>query len=107
MEGKDIKDPKEGEGSIFAASKQMNDLAMDDEPRGPLTLRDRGRRFIDSFRPDPDLYTVKQGGENGDIEQAAVATAASPLKRKLKARHLQMIAIGGSVGKIGLWRCSS
>ncbi|KPI39623.1 General amino-acid permease GAP1 [Cyphellophora attinorum] len=33
-----------------------------------------------------------------DVEQATEATAASPLLRQLKGRHLQMIAIGGSIG---------
>lgn len=99
MDGRD-KELHEGGESVFAASKEMNDLAMEDEPKGPVTFRDRGRRFMDSFRRDPSTYIDKS--EDGDIERsAAAATAASPLKRKLKARHLQMIAIGGSVGKTG------
>lgn len=52
--------------------------------------------FKDSFKPanvpeldDPNLT---------DLEKAAIATAQSPLEQSLKARHLQMIAIGGSIG---------
>ncbi|VVT43890.1 uncharacterized protein SAPINGB_P000197 [Magnusiomyces paraingens] len=52
--------------------------------------------FKDSFKPanipemnDPNLT---------DLEKAAIATANSPLQKSLKARHLQMIAIGGSIG---------
>ncbi|EHL02648.1 putative Uncharacterized amino-acid permease [Glarea lozoyensis 74030] len=69
------------------------------------------RRFVDSFKRDPnaivskpneaiDPHTGAPVGGHGGFDHAAAAerTANSGLAKKLKGRHMQMIAIGGSIG---------
>ena len=69
-------------------------------------------RIWDSFKRDPNLHATPHGavGADGkvfDVEAAAQATADSPLARRLKGRHLQMIAIGGSIGGLQLGSAKS
>ena len=76
------------------------------EPYDHRVTRAKGSipyRIWDSFKRDPNLHASPYGviGAKGhvfNVEAAAQATADSPLARRLKSRHLQMIAIGGSIG---------
>ena len=73
----------------------------DDEPTVKYSIP---RRVWNSFQRDPNAHATPVGtlGADGkvfDLEGAAQATANTTLARKLKGRHLQMIAIGGSIGK--------
>lgn len=84
------------------------------EPDYDDTFTQKGLdRFFDSFKRDPSsgFFPSDHLGqlENGpsrdhdgnhyyDLRLATLENANSGLARKLKGRHLQMIAIGGSIG---------
>ncbi|KAH8815019.1 general amino-acid permease-like protein GAP1 [Xylogone sp. PMI_703] len=58
------------------------------------------RRVLESFKRDPARSTAPRmvDGRKLNLQGAVDATAHTLLARKLKGRHLQMIAIGGSIG---------
>ena len=75
----------------------------------PAIKRSIPIRIIDSFRRDPNQHVNHKGDiidlklqhghdDSYDVETAIANTAKSPLARKLEARHLQMLAIGGAIG---------
>lgn len=89
-------------GGIFAAS---DSVSGNQEHSGNIVKAPKGpwmRSFVDSFKRDPNATITESSGRDGsgfDAVAAAEATANTGLAKALKARHLQMIAIGGSIGK--------
>lgn len=73
----------------------------------PLLTKPKGvknfpAKALDSFRSGPARDVAPALGKNGRVfnaKAAALNTANTPLVKRLKGRHLQMIAIGGSIGK--------
>lgn len=82
------------------------------EPDYDDDLSPRFQRFFQSFRRDPNTAFVPgdhldplngeprrhNGSHYYDLHMATLENAHIGLARKLKGRHLQMIAIGGSIG---------
>lgn len=62
----------------------------------PSTSESRWGRIFDSFKQGESQFEGLDGLT--DAERINVISAKSPLHQKLKNRHLQMIAIGGSIG---------
>lgn len=100
-------------GSVYKYRDTMSSPAYSNSLRGEpryeettIIRQSLPRRIVDSFKRDPRLNVTPKGaigviGRVFDSDNAAAATANSPLARKLKSRHLQMIAIGGSIGMQG------
>jgi amino acid transporter len=67
-------------------------------------------KALNSFRPDesreipPSAISWGHHGRAFNAKQAAFNTANTLLVKRLKGRHLQMIAIGGSIGEFEILR---
>lgn len=98
-------DPEKAAGQSDASGSgpaYPEQIYAEERPKGPWT-----KRVIDSFKRDPNASVlhaaVPLDGGGFDHKAAAERTANSGLARKLKSRHLQMIAIGGSIGESNLF----
>lgn len=88
----------------MAADENISQRVMDSFKRAP------GARLADQkgYRVQDRMPDVEQDRERErerereryyDVDAANARTAATGLSRELKGRHLQMIAIGGSIGR--------
>lgn len=108
-----FKEDSLGQGSSYS----MHNFSMR-EPSYEPGHRGTWSRFIESFERDPDRRiapktaasrsrdvedanetdSLHDGAHYYDLQHATLVTSNPSLARKLKGRHLQMIAIGGSIG---------
>ena len=73
----------------------------------PKTVRSVSAKAFDTFRSGPERLfapAISGDGRHFNAKAAAFNTANTPLVRRLKGRHLQMIAIGGSIGMLASFR---
>lgn len=93
-----IKYHSDTEKGVQSGSASEQQWADHNAPREKWTTR-----FVDSFKRDPNATVLKPGQPSPvvgfDHAAAAERTANSGLAHKLKGRHMQMIAIGGSIGE--------
>jgi amino acid transporter len=77
----------------------QTEVEVTQSPDVPEPSRNAWGSFVDSFKPATGRTIVTEDDrELSEIEKINHNSANSSLSRKLKSRHLQMIAIGSSIG---------
>lgn len=81
-------------------SKDSEKYESSQESGFSVQSTDRWTRIKDSFKPAETIEEKpdEESASLNDIERANAATAKITLQQKLSNRHIQMIALGGSVG---------
>lgn len=110
-----FKEDSLGQGSSYS----MHNFSLREPVYEPTDRASTWSRFLQSFERDPDrkiapktaasrAHDIEDHNEDDslvddnnryyDLQHATLVTSNPSLARKLKGRHLQMIAIGGSIG---------
>ncbi|KAM0329943.1 hypothetical protein ACHAQA_004110 [Verticillium albo-atrum] len=106
-----FKEDSLGQGSSYS----MRDFSLREPIYEASSRPSHWENFVESFKRDPDRSIVPKlssagdftddgeereldGAHYYDLRAATLQTVNGHLSRKLKGRHLQMIAIGGSIG---------
>lgn len=93
----EVQEPEKATSMSYPSSPSSPDRAelgtVSQGPKGPVF-----KRFVDSFRQQKGVTVTPGGvvGADGKVFEAEVSVPE--LSHSLKPRHLQMIAIGGSIG---------
>lgn len=96
-----MEQPSKTAGMSYPSSPDPEHGMMEEKSQGTAVSR-----FVDSFRRAKGVTVTPAGavGADGEVFERDDTSGftAPPLAHKLKARHLQMIAIGGSIGSLSL-----